>query len=125
MLWLWLVPLPSGDLSALERWAIFLAAIAAGLVALGAIAKRIRSAWRRLHAWVRSAIRRADALDRLVQHELHPNSGGSLHDTVHKTADRVDKLEESMATLAEAQKLMWPAIEAVARAKPPKHEEHT
>lgn len=121
LLWGRLVPLPTSDLSALERWAVFVAAIAAGMVALGAIGKRIRSAWRRLARWVREFIRRADALDKLVQHELHPNHGGSLHDKVTHNSQRLTKLEESVTLLADSQRLMWPAIQAVAEAKPPKH----
>lgn len=122
MIW-HLIPLPTSDLSAVERWAVFIAALAAGMVALGAIARRCVSAYRRLRGWVREGIRRADALDKLVQHELHPNSGGSLHDIVRKNSERLDRLEGAMSTLAESQTHMWPAIEAVANAKPPKHHE--
>lgn len=121
-----LIPLPTSDLSAVERWAVFLAAIAAGVVALGALARRVRSAYRRVKGWVREAVRRADALDKLVQHELQPNSGGSLHDTVHKNSARLTELERHVATMAEAQPAMWHAIEAVANAKPPKqHQEES
>lgn len=113
-----LVPLPSGDLSAVERWAVFAAAVAAGMVALGAITRRVVSAFRRCRSWVREGIRRADALDKLVQHELHPNSGGSLHDAVHRLDDRMTAVEGSLSTMAESQTHMWPAIEAVARSRP-------
>lgn len=133
------VPLPGDQLSDVERWAVFLAAIAAGLVAVGAIISRIRRAWTRARTWVREGLRRADALDRLVQHELHPNSGGSLHDTVHRVdhrsaqtaelsaanARRLDRVEASLSTLAESQLAIWPAIEAVARAHPPTTDEDT
>lgn len=125
MIW-HLIPLPTSDLSAVERWAVFLVAVSAGVVALGSIARRIRSAYRRVKGWVREFIRRADALDKLVQHELQPNSGGSLHDTVHKNSARLTELERHVATMAEAQPAMWHAIEAVANATPtPTHHEES
>lgn len=123
---LWLIPLPTDDLSAVERWAVFLAALAAGLGAVAYLVRTLRRAYCRIRDWVRRGLERADALERLVQHELNPNSGQSLHDTVHRldevvaeNSERLDAVEGSLSTMAESQRHMWPAIEAVARAEPP------
>lgn len=115
-----LVPLPGAELSALERWAVFTAAVTAGLLALGAIATRVVRGIRRARAWIREGLRRADALDRLVQHELHPNHGGSLHDKVGNLDKRLVAVESSLTTMARSSANMWPAIEAIAQAEPPK-----
>lgn len=128
--------LPTG-LSDLERWAVFASAVAAGILALGVM---LRKAWRGFTSardWVREGVRSARALERLVTRELQPNHGSSLHDTVTELGRqlaqtregvdlnraRLDKVEASLSTLAESQLAIWPAIEAVARAEPPKRED--
>ena len=68
-----------------------------------------------------------NALEDLLQHELNPNSGTSLKDALTRVdamtktnAARLDALEDHLGTLADSQTHIWPAIEAVARAEPPK-----
>lgn len=129
-----LLPAPATHV---QEWAIWVAAVSAGLVALAAVARKVRAAWRvgvtRWHAWEA----RFDALNSLVQHELRPNTGSSLKDAVERVetrqerhlADaarvagqieqRLGRLEDVMGTAADAQAAMWPAIEAVAKAQPP------
>jgi hypothetical protein len=121
-----MLPIPSGDLSSLERWAVFLSAMAAGALAIGVLGRMALRGIRRLTGWVREGLRRFDALDQLVQHELRPNSGGSLYDKLTRLdqaraehSRRLASVESSITTMAESQSAMWPAIEAIARAEPP------
>lgn len=79
---------------------------------------------------VRRVVRAADVMSALVSRELSHNSGKSMKDDVHGTAvsiarldDRVSDLYRVLESLAEANHLIWPAIEAVARAQPPKDNE--
>lgn len=121
------------ELSAVERWAVFVAALAAGLTALGVLAVRARRAYCRARDLLRDALARARVLAELVEHELNPNTGGSLHDMARRTDARtkrllsndrrqdrrLDALEEHIGTMAHAQRDMWPAIRAVAESEPP------
>lgn len=117
--------LPAG-LHTLERAAIFIAAISAGLAGLALLVQRFRRWTKRTWALALELRRRAKALEDLLNHELNPNSGTSIKDAVHRLEDKVagnserlTSLEEHLDTLAEAQRHVWPAIEAVARAAPP------
>lgn len=119
------------SLSSAERWAVFTAAISAGLAALLSLVARVRRAVRSALRWWKATRQRFDALERLVNHELNPNSGRSLKDTVvridalsHDNARRLDRLESHLGVMADAQVTMWPAIEAVAMAEPPERNPH-
>lgn len=61
-----------------------------------------------------------------IEHEVKPNNGSSIKDSVGRIEERLsagderfDRLEASITTSAEAQRAMWPAIEAVAKGIPP------
>lgn len=93
----------------------WLAVIAAGL---GGIAYLARILIRLVKAW--------EAISIVVNRELSHNHGTSIKDDVHGTAISVNQLhadvvelQVTLASLAEANHLIWPAIEAVARAQPP------
>lgn len=87
---------------------------------------------------IRAGFRVLDSLEAIVTRELTHNHGTSMKDDVYGTAiasrrhgERLDTLEDGVAeldrrlsTLAEANNLIWPAIEAVANAQPPPHEGH-
>lgn len=112
-----------------ERAAIWLAAVSGGLAAFLYIVKKLRQGWKALKAGWAITRRRFDALEALIQHELNPNSGGSMYDAIHRLDDttrqntaRLDHLESHLGTLADAQACIWPAIEAVANAEPPRKE---
>jgi hypothetical protein len=120
-----------------QEWALWLAAVVAGLTAVGWLWSRLVRAARRVRRWWRAAERRFDALEALVQHELNPNTGTSMKDALgrveaaqHKHLQeaaeafssingRLAVLEAVGTTQAEAQAHLWPAIEAVAKATPP------
>lgn len=120
-----------------QEWAVWLAAVTAGLTAAGWLFARLRRAWRRTRAsWAAWAVR-FDALDTLVSHELQPNTGSSMKDSLKRVeaaqaqhlaeasqaarviTSRLDALEDITGTFAESQAHLWPAIEAVAQATPP------
>jgi hypothetical protein len=69
-------------------WATWLAAIAAGLVAIGWLGREAVKVAR----FVLSLARRADALLDLADHELTPNSGGSIKDA----ADKIPAIERRL-----------------------------
>lgn len=120
-----------------QEWAVWVAAVVAGLTALGWLAARLRRGLRRAHATWRAWETRLDTLDRLVTHELQPNTGSSLKDAVARVEDRQERhqreaallalslesrlrgLESALQANAEAQATVWPAIQAVAEAAPP------
>lgn len=120
-----------------QEWALWLAAVVAGLTALGWVYARVRRGLAAVLGWGREWAARFNALDALVTHELQPNSGSSMKDAIDRlevkqqrhldeagTAfDSIDRrlgaLEGSLATAADAQRNLWPAIEAVAKAAPP------
>lgn len=82
-------------------------------------------------------VRTLDQVLSLVKTELTPDHGSSIKDDVtnlvsglHATNLRIDQVHAEMheqartlQNLAEANHLIWPAIEAVARATPPTPEE--
>lgn len=120
-----------------QEWALWLAAVVAGLTALGWIWTRLVRAARRCGRWWDAGVARFDALEALVQHELNPNTGSSMKDALARVEaaqqthlreagaafesinSRLSVLEAVGATHAEAQANLWPAIEAVAKATPP------
>lgn len=123
---------------------MWLAAVVAGLGALGWLYSKAAKAVRAGVEWGRAWSARFDALDHLVTHELTPNSGSSIKDAVGRLEARqeamevrqeehvqlsagaqeaiearLDNVEAVSKTYAEAQGHLWPAIEAVAKAVPP------
>lgn len=125
----------------LQEWALWAAAVVAGLTALGWIGKRARAALRRAFATWRHWESRLDLLDRLVTHELQPNTGSSMKDALQRVErrqeqhmreaalmalsmeSRIREVEHALQATAEAQAAVWPAIQAVAEAEPP-HNPH-
>lgn len=76
---------------------------------------------------VRHLVRLLEALSTLIGRELNPNHGSSMKDDLYaismsleRATARIDKLEAVLEVLAESQSHVWPAIEAVANARPPK-----
>lgn len=53
-----------------------------------------------------------------IEHEVRNNDGSSLKDSVDRVEQQFRSIEQSFSTMADAQKDMWRAIEAVARAQP-------
>lgn len=93
----------------------YVAAIAAAGAALGWVVRQVLR-----------LVKAGEALSAVVTRELGHNGGSSIKDDVHGTAinvqhvsDRVDHLYRVLDNLAEANHLIWPAIEAVANARPP------
>lgn len=83
--------------------------------ALGYFAKKLRHVARLL-----------EALSKVIGRELNPNHGSSMKDDLYgitmsldKAHSRIDHLEQTLGVLAESQHHIWPAIEAVANARPP------
>lgn len=73
---------------------LVLAYIAGGLTSLAIIGKQVRNLWR----WGRGLARMVEAVHGLVEHELQPNSGGSLYDMVKRIDTwREDHILESVA----------------------------
>lgn len=100
----------------------WLATAGAGLAAVGYLFRKVRAFAR----WISTLVETAETLLALARKELEHNHGSSIKDDVHGTAlsvdhlaHRVDDLYDALATLAEANHLIWPAIEAVANARPP------
>lgn len=118
--------LPQGASQA-ERWAVWTAAISGGLAGFLYITAKVRRGIRTLWGFAKDVRRRMNALEDLLNHELNPNSGTSLKDAVTRLdravadqSERLDTLEDHLGTLADSQRAIWPAIEAVAKAEPPK-----
>jgi hypothetical protein len=123
-----------------QEWALWLAAVVAGLTALGWLWVRGRRLYVRARAGVRGWVARFDALDALVSHELQPNTGTSMKDSLRRLEEtqadhialaaathevieeRLGRLEAVTSTFSESQAHLWPAIEAVAQATPPSKE---
>lgn len=73
---------------------VILATVSAGLAGLVYIGKQARNLWR----WGRGLARMVEAVHGLVEHELQPNSGGSLYDMVKRIdAWREGHIVESIA----------------------------
>lgn len=127
----------------LQEWAVWVAAVVAGLTAVGWLGHRLRRGFRRAWSTWASWERRWDALDRLVTHELQPNTGSSMKDALARLEDRQERhmreaalmalsmesrirsVEDALQANAEAQATLWPAIQAVAEATPANPHDHT
>lgn len=83
---------------------IVLGYVAGGLVSLGVIGKQVRNLWR----WGRELARTVEAVHGLVEHELKPNSGGSLFDMVK----RIDEWRGVHTAEAAADRERLAAVEA-------------
>ncbi|QSR25515.1 hypothetical protein CFH99_07745 [Nocardioides aromaticivorans] len=83
---------------------LILGYVAGGLASLAVIGKWVRSVWR----WGRGLARTLDAVHGLVEHELKPNSGGSLFDMVK----RIDDWRGLHITEAAADRERLAAVEA-------------
>jgi hypothetical protein len=85
---------------------VYVASISAGLAGLVYIGKQARNLWR----WGRGLARMVDAIHGLVEHELQPNSGGSLYDMVKRIdvwrEDHVTESEGDRASLAEVRRFI-------------------
>lgn len=100
------------------------------LLALLGIIAAVFAGARKLNLWRRAVAARWAAMETLITRELTPDHGSSLKDDVtntvaalHSTNQRVDQLHTTLHMLAESNQLIWPAIEAVAKATPPEEEE--
>lgn len=127
-LWDWLTP----DQADVERWAVWVAAISAGVAGVLYLLGRIRSLFRRAWSWWSEARSRFTALEVLISHELQPNSGSTIKDAVTRNSEavedlvgRVEHLELHLGVLAESQSCLWPALEAIAKSEPPRLEANT
>lgn len=67
-----------------------LAAIVAGLTALGWLLKRLVAGIRALRRWGRHWAERFEAVEGLVHHELQPNSGSSVKDALDRIERRLN-----------------------------------
>lgn len=121
--WDWLTP----DQADVERWAVWVAAISAGVAGVLYLLGKARTVVRRAWSWWAETRARFDRLDALLTHELQPNSGSSLKDAVvanaagvNRLEQRVDDLELHLGVMAEAQTNLWPALEAIANSTPAK-----
>lgn len=82
---------------------------------------------------LRHVARLLEALSTVVGRELNPNHGSSMKDDLAAVAQaldtahgRIDQLEQTVSavedalhTIADSNRHIWPAIEAVANARPP------
>jgi len=128
----------------LDAYGLWLAAVVAGLTALGWLCKKAYKGVTSAYKGGRALVRRIDALADIAEYQLNNNGGGSMLDkierseratdhltgTVTELAGVVDRLdakvdslgdtfESHLATQAEANREMWPAVRAVAEARPP------
>jgi hypothetical protein len=83
--------------ASVAAWATWLAAVAAGLVAIGWLGKEAVKGFR----FMLSLARRADALLDLADHELKPNSGSSIKDA----ADKIPAIEQRLNDHIEASEI--------------------
>lgn len=120
----------------LDNWGIWLGGVVTGLIALGWAVRAIRRGIKRVLSWAR----KMDALAELGNAQLSNNHGSSLLDKVERNTRTIDHLEgtvtemagtvdtlaqsfdEHLNVQAEANRAMWPAVQAVAEAQPPEHE---
>lgn len=118
----------------LDEYGLWLAAVAGGMTALGWLTKKAFNGGRRAFRWARAFVRKMDALGDVAHYQLNNNGGGSLLDKIERTERKVDQLsgtvtelagsfDKHLATQAEANRAMWPAVQAVAEAHPPHNEE--
>lgn len=105
----------------------WLAAAAAGLAGLAYLTRVVRRMFAGI-AILERLMTQGDAIQRLLRKELQPNHGSSLKDDVnaitqslHRAHERIDQVEGTLDGFADSQRHLWPAIEAVANARPPKH----
>jgi hypothetical protein len=82
--------IPWGDL---DDHALYLTAVVAGLAALGVVVRRAWRAGKAAGVWLREAHRRLVVLERLVTHELNPNSGTSVKDALLRLEGTTERLE--------------------------------
>lgn len=97
----------------------------AGVTALGVIIRWMRGGFRVADDAER-LLKNTDAILSLVKRELEHNHGGSLKDdvhgiavSVHRAHNRIDVLEDTLSTLAEANSLVLPIIQDAINATPP------
>lgn len=125
----------------LDSLGLWLAAVVAGLTALGWLARKAYRGVRKAYKAGREFARRAHAVLEVAEYQLNNNGGGSLLDKIERTerktdqntavlyevAGTVDKLgttvDTHLATQAEANRDMWQAIRAVAESRPPNDDE--
>lgn len=76
-------------------WAVWLAAVVAGLTALGWLTRKTWRFIKKARAKARALGEKFDTLVELIDHEMKPNSGASLRDAI-------DRTEKSSAGTAKA-----------------------
>ena len=75
-----------------QNWAVWLAAVVAGLGALGWLGKKT---WVGIR-WLRRFARKADALLDIADYELNPNGGGSIKDRIARIPGLEQGLDEHL-----------------------------
>ena len=87
-----------GLIEHLDDGGLWLAAVVAGLTALGWILRKMRRGYLRIKPWVR----RVDIVLDLAEYELQHNHGGSIKDAVSKIAG----IEKDVTDLKEGDKVL-------------------
>lgn len=75
-----------------QSWAAWLAALVAGLAALGWLSKKLRAGMRR----ARDLADKIGVIHELAEYELNPNHGGSIKDRVAKIPDIERRLDDHL-----------------------------
>lgn len=94
-----------GVLSEVDDWALWLAAVVAGLGAVGWLLNRIRRAYKALKPWVC----RLQAVLDIAEYELQHNGGGSIKDAVSeipRIRKDVAQLKADVAELKQGDKVL-------------------
>jgi len=92
--------------SHLDDGGLWLAAVVAGLTALGWILRKLRRGYLRVKPWVR----RVDIVLDLAEYELQHNHGGSIKDAVSK----IEGIERDVADLKAGDKLLREGAKVIA-----------
>jgi len=90
----------------LDDGGLWLAAVVAGLTALGWILRKLRRGYLRVKPWVR----RVDIVLDLAEYELQHNHGGSIKDAVSK----IEGIERDVADLKAGDKLLREGAKVIA-----------
>lgn len=103
--------------------------VVAGLTALGVAFKWARGGFRKVED-VALLLTMTEDLKAVIDRELNHNHGSSLKDdvhgiaiSVHRAHNRIDELENTLANLADANRLVLPIIADAINATPPNERE--
>lgn len=132
------------NLSHLDDYGVWVAAVVAGLGAIGWLSRHLMRTYSKTYKWFKETAGRIDGILVVADYQLNNNGGGSLIDKVEKGIANDRRIEEKVDAIsaqfaehinaqtdvlqsqsdtlqaqAEAGKALWPAVQAIAEAQPP------